>query len=435
MFSKRIILQIIIVVFSTINVFGQNPEYAYLVKTEITGMLHANMGNLDIVTDKGYSGGTNYRAFEIGKIYFDFIDLQTSFNEVTSKVHNYAIRINNLPDCEYRREKTVLRENFNNAIYLGFNGCSFDQKLYPLHIVGTDNAKPVCSIDNIELKGGYDWEYLIGDKDNTALEWKNLANATPTINVNVGDIYAKENIIINELPVGSEKRNIHFRTGHIASDKYVAPKTYSVIGCSPQYKGYYNQTKTSCFYKSDGNIGLKLDRNIDSNKERLVVTLYKSDRVLIGQEHTTSSLIPLNATNYGYIWPNDIDAGTYYFLYQTQNINLDIPTAPNIDDGSSWDKLVKTPNFTIEKSTNVDFTAKWLNDESCFEAGDGKIQVEVTSGETGRSYLYIVYKIEGTIETLERNWTSFSGTTAVISGLGKGKYKIKVKDSQGCLAK
>nr|BFF41242.1 hypothetical protein BACY1_30470 [Tenacibaculum mesophilum] len=61
--------------------------------------------------------------------------------------------------------------------------------------------------------------------------------------------------------------------------------------------------------------------------------------------------------------------------------------------------------------------------------------MNVTSGETGRSYLYIVYKVEGTSETVERNWTSFSGTTTIISGLGKGKYKIKVKDSEGCLAK
>ncbi|XRE44523.1 hypothetical protein ACIVBQ_002727 [Tenacibaculum discolor] len=431
MFGKiKIIGQFIVFVLS-INVFGQNPEYAYLLKTEIVGSLHANGGNTYIGTLKfDYFASTG----NVGKVYFDFVDLN-SFSSVKVKVYNSAVRLGTYPDCAYTREETVLKENFNSRGVLSFGGCSFQQTVYPLHIVGTDNAKPVCSIDNIELKGGYDWEYLIGDKDNTALEWKNLANASPTINVNVGDIYAKENIVINELPVGSEKRNIHFRTGHIASDKYVAPKTYSVIGCSPQYKGYYNQTKTSCFYKSDGNIGLKLDRNIDSNKERLVVTLYKSDRVLIGQEHTTNSLTPINSTNYGYIWPNDIDAGTYYFLYQTQNINLDIPTAPDIDDGSSWDKLVKTPNFTIEKATNVDFTAAPLNDENCFKIGDGKIQLNVTSGETGRSYLYIVYKIEGTTEILERGWTSFSGTSTTINGLSKGIYRIKVKDSQGCLAK
>ena len=432
MYSKiKTIAQFIVFVLS-INVFGQNPEYAYLVKTKIVEYLHANNGSLSINTDLGGGGSSHYFATysTVGDVYFDFMSLPDNFSQSKIRIDNTAIKIANYPDCEYTREETVLKENFNSRGVLSFGGCSFQQTVYPLHIVGTDNTDPVCSLTTINLKGGYDWEYQIGNGG-----WKTLASATQSVNINIGDIYADNGIDINELPTGSAERSIHFQTGHKASNKFVARRTYTITGCSPVFVEYYDKAKTSCSYETDGKISIKLNRNIDSSKERLVVTLYKSDRVLIGQEHTTSSLIPLNATNYGYIWPNDIDAGTYYFLYQTQNINLDIPTAPNIDDGSSWDKLVKTPNFTIEKATNVDFTAKWLNDESCFEAGDGKIQVEVTSGETGRSYLYIVYKIEGTTETLERNWTSFSGTTTVINGLGKGEYKIKVKDSEGCLAK
>ncbi|MEY8862118.1 hypothetical protein [Tenacibaculum singaporense] len=432
MYGKiKIIVQFIVIVLS-INVFGQNPEYAYLVKTEIIGYLHANNGKLTISTDKGMVGSASYRATNMtdGNIYFNFMTLPDDFTQSTIKVDNYAIRIGSYPDCDYTREETILKEDFNNRSYLSYGGCSFQQRVYPLHIVGTDNTDPVCSLTTINLKGGYDWEYQIGNGG-----WKTLASATQSVSINIGDIYADNGIDINELPTGSAERSIHFQTGHKASNKFVATRTYTITGCSPVFVEYYDKAKTSCSYKTDGKIAIKLNRNIDSSKERLVVTLYKSDRVLIGQEHTTNSLTPINSTNYGYIWPNDIDAGTYYFLYQTQNINLDIPTAPDIDDGSSWDKLVKTPNFTIEKATNIDFTAKWVNDESCFEAGDGKIQIEVISGETGRSYFYIVYKVEGTTETLERNWTSFLGTTTVISGLGKGEYKIKVKDNEGCLAK
>ncbi|MDE1207630.1 hypothetical protein [Tenacibaculum larymnensis] len=432
MYGKiKIIVQFIVFVLS-INVFGQNPEYAYLVKTEITGYLHANNGSLSIKTNLGGIGSGNYfaTASNVGNVYFDFMQLQDGFTQSTISIYNYAIRIANYPDCDYTREETILKEDFNNRSYLNYGGCSFQQRVYPLHIVGTDNTDPVCSLTTINLKGGYDWEYQIGNGG-----WKTLASATQSVNINIGDIYADNGIDINELPTGSAERSIHFQTGHKASNKFVARRTYTITGCSPVFVEYYDKTKTSCFYKTDGNIGIKLGRNIDSSKERLVVTLYKSDRVLIGQEHTTNSLIPLNSTNYGYMWPNNIDAGTYYFLYQTQNINLDIPTAPEIDDGSSWDKLVKTPSFTIEKATNVDFTAAPLNDESCFEIGDGEIQLEVTSGEAGRSYLYIVYKIEGTTEILERDWTSFSGTSTTINGLSKGKYRIKVKDSQGCLAK
>lgn len=149
------------------------------------------------------------------------------------------------------------------------------------------------------------------------------------------------------------------------------------------------------------------------------------------KQQDTSTLVKID-NNYTYTWDYSQDplpSQTYKIKYQTYK------GAEGIPDESSWASLKFSNEFTIQKATNVDFTAKRVNDESCFEAGDGKIQVEVTSGETGRLYFYILYKIEGTTEIVERGWTSFSGTTTIISGLGKGKYKIKVKDSEGCLAK
>ncbi|AZJ36023.1 hypothetical protein D6T69_11010 [Tenacibaculum singaporense] len=448
MFGKRVILQLIIIVFYTITAFGQTPEYAYLVTTEVINSYnnYPITGELNMNSDVGRIEQVKYPATSstIGNTYFDFITIPQGFSEVYIDVNQ-----NNYMECDYSQpSETILKSDFNYGIIaagLYMSNCNYVYNLYPLHIIGTNNVDPICLLTKVELTGGYDWEYLIGNKDDTALEWKVLSSATPTININIGDIYDKESIIINELPVDSEKRKIHFRTGHRASGKYVTPITYTVIGCSPPFKGYYNQTKTSCSYFKDGNISLKIGRGIDPS-EQLAVTLFKKDSnsdILVSQystkqlSTTDSKIIVLEDFGggvFGFKWPVDIDAGIYYFRYQTLN-EADTPQKPDASDSVFWDKLVKTPNFTIEKATNVDFTAKWVNDESCFEAGDGKIQIEVTSGETGRSYFYIVYKVEGTTETLERDWTSFSGTTTVISGLGKGEYKIKVKDNEGCLAK
>ncbi|MDY0779356.1 hypothetical protein [Tenacibaculum sp. IB213877] len=209
---------------------------------------------------------------------------------------------------------------------------------------------------------------------------------------------------------------------------------YNVISCSPNFKGYYNQAKTSCFYKNDGKISLKLDRDLDPT-ERLVVTLYRvDDRILMGQEVKEDSLEFLDIDNYIYAWPNELPPGKYYFLYQTQNIDLSIIEASNIDDGSSWDKLIKTPDFEILAAQAVDFEVEKLNDETCFEKGDGRIRLNITSGED-RKFSYIIYEVNGSSVSLYRNWTEFTGRSIIIEGLANKKFRIKVKDNQGCFAK
>ncbi|RSC93669.1 hypothetical protein [Tenacibaculum singaporense] len=450
MFSKRIIiLQLIIIGFNTINVIGQSDKYALLFKSTLEE--ESTYYDSEFSCEIKYSWRTfsfQYKSTSLNKRepQYDFYYLPDDFIEINLLFEGKVdYRTHTVPDCFMIPEISIDKTNFN---IMPLFGCNFTVIVYPLHVEGTDNTEPVCSTTTLELRGGYDWEYLIGDtvsEDGKELEWKPLSFSTPSINPNIGDIYTIENINIDDLDVASPKRKIHFRAGHVASGTYVTPITYTVTGCSPQFIGYYDKIKTSCSYFKDGNISLKIDRDIDPS-EQLVVTLFKDESsgdILTGQYSTKqlsaidSKIIVLEGFGggvFGFKWPVDIDAGIYYFRYQTLN-EADTPQKPDASDSVFWDKLVKTPNFTIEKATNVDFTAKWVNDESCFEAGDGKIQIEVTSGETGRSYFYIVYKVEGTTETLERDWTSFSGTTTVISGLGKGEYKIKVKDNEGCLAK
>ncbi len=438
MFGKRIILQLIVIVFFISTAFGQTPEYAYVVTTEVINSYnnYPITGELDMNSDVGRIEQIKYPATSstIGNIYFDFVNIPDGFSEIYINVNQ-----NDYMECDYSQpSETILKSNFNYGIIgagVNMSNCNYVYNLYPLHIVGTDNVDPICPLTRLELTGGYDWEYLIGDKEDELLEWKTYAEKTPRIFPNIGDIYDKEGININELNVSSPKRKIHFRTGHIESGKYVTPITYTVTGCSPLFEEYYNHTKTSCSYNEDGKIGVKLSRNISAN-EQLIATLFmKGDNglILVSQYATQRldgtdkilTLEELGEGKVGFNWPEDIDAGTYYFKYQTLNINA-TPSKPEDVYDPFWDSLVTTDDFTIEKALNVSFEVKKINDESCFESGDGKIQIFNVKGEEGRTFEYQINN---------GSWIPFSGNSTIVNNLGKGNYIIKVRDNRGCKAK
>ncbi|MEQ3500069.1 hypothetical protein ABMY20_09955 [Tenacibaculum sp. SSH1-16] len=265
----------------------------------------------------------------------------------------------------------------------------------------------------------------------TSSSWRNFPNqllGKDKVTFTAKDLFGK----YANLFVG---RSIKFRIR--MSNGWTSDKIFSFvfIPSSPKLKKVVEDNAT-CNYSKDGTFRLELNRDL-AEDEYLVVSLFFKDETNLDEgfslykQQDTSTLVKID-NNYTYTWDYSQDplpSQTYKIKYQTYK------GAEGIPDESSWASLKFSNEFTIQKATNVDFTAKRVNDESCFEAGDGKIQVEVTSGETGRLYFYILYKIEGTTEIVERGWTSFSGTTTIISGLGKGKYKIKVKDSEGCLAK
>ncbi|REH44489.1 hypothetical protein C7448_11121 [Tenacibaculum gallaicum] len=217
--------------------------------------------------------------------------------------------------------------------------------------------------------------------------------------------------------------------------------TITLTECSPDFESYYNLSNTSCSYKSDGKIGVKLSNNINST-EQLVATLFKKDSngdILINQYSTKQldSTDPtvlvfenLGGVFFGFNWPVYIDAGTYYFRYQVLS-KATTPSKPKATD-PFWYTLVKTPNFTIQKATNVTFEAVRFSDENCFKSGDGKIRIYNVSGGTGEGYEYELNE--------SYNWIPFNPSNknvkeVVIGGLGKGTYKIKIRDSKKCMAK
>ena len=116
--------------------------------------------------------------------------------------------------------------------------------------------------------------------------------------------------------------------------------------------------------------------------------------------------------------------------YQTHNSNSGI--SPN---DPTWDSLVFSQIFTIGKSQQVDFSITDTSDETCFTINDGFIKIQA-SGESGRTFLYQYLK-NGIIQTIGgQSWLPFTNTnTAEINSLGLGSYRVRVRDSEGCLVK
>lgn len=364
--------------------------------------------------------------------YFDFFNDDPS-NDCGGPCGQYA---DQCKGAEFSEEKIIFDKIEIESNSIDCLPISYHAVLLPKIIVPSDRR---CERDPLfdQYSDGQDhnvtglvWEYV--DKNG---DWKELPNykSRYPLNVSLLDVFGanwREKIGAN--------LNLRFMfTAPFTTDTVASIQNYTITltECSPELTINPPVTqKTTCSYGNDGRFTLTVDRDLTID-EKLIVSLYQKDAShpdgfsFLTQEDT-KALQNNNNSTYSYIWKGDLAPQEYRIKFQTLIGDGDIPGTD-----LSWAKLNESKSFTILTATNLQFDAKKLNDENCFKVGDGKIQLEVTSGETGRSYLYIVYKVEETTETLERDWTSFSGTSTVISGLTKGKYKIKVKDSKDCLAK
>ncbi|MCH2035213.1 MAG: hypothetical protein MK202_17025 [Tenacibaculum sp.] len=221
-----------------------------------------------------------------------------------------------------------------------------------------------------------------------------------------------------------------------------------IFDASPELRGIVPKGIT-CNGDEDGSLELKLSRDLNSD-EKLAVTLFKEDITsgdftIIptgGQKLNITSLVNNGDGTYSYNWPEELPAGNYRMKYQTVNI------ATNVSPGS-FDLLVFVGDIiTIDSVDPVNFTIDTISDENCFNEKDGYIEVSATR-EGSRTLLYqlsnngIVQMFNGT------NWVNYTGSDSenetyytftnndrtIISKLGKGVYRVKVRDAQKCYMK
>ncbi|NVK08176.1 MAG: hypothetical protein HWD89_03930 [Tenacibaculum sp.] len=283
---------------------------------------------------------------------------------------------------------------------------------------------------------GLTWEYV--NKDGKWEDIPNYRHRYP-LNVSLLDIFGTN--WRNEFNGNLQLRFKFYAPFSSSFVESIQNYTITLTECSPDFESYYNLSNTSCSYKSDGKISVKLSNNINTT-EQLVATLFKKDSngdILINQystkqldstDPTVLVLEDLGGGFFGFNWPKDIDAGSYYFRYQVLN-KVTTPSKPKATD-PFWYTLVKTPNFTIKKATNVTFEAKLSGDENCVNSKDGKIRVFNVSGGTGEGY---EYELNESTDWIPFDPSNIKANEVIIGGRGKGTYKVKVRDSKKCLAK
>lgn len=197
-----------------------------------------------------------------------------------------------------------------------------------------------------------------------------------------------------------------------------------------------------CHYSKEATFTMFLNRDLIED-EKLIVSLY--------DENTSSSVPPdtfkffkqedtkvltanlgTNPVSYSYTWKGQLDAGKYKFRYQTLLGNGEIKS-----NDPSWATLEFSNEFEIRTPKNITYQIKSTKPETCKDASDGEMNIEILEGEDGRTYKYTLYEVNGTTATevpSKKNIT-FTGLNVTITGLTQKKYRVRIQDNEGCFAR
>lgn len=321
----------------------------------------------------------------------------------------------------------------------GYHELVYNWQVYiPLEIAGVleNPGDKGCVLNS---QGGDDDDDDDGFKIKTGssrLGWVNLPNkylGKEEISFTAEDLFGS-----NAVKVAG--KSLKFRIGMSNGwNSNILP--FSFILSSPKLVSLTPQA-TTCNYKKDGKFKLKMSRDLIeetalTEREKLVVAVFFKDDTnkkegysLYGSEDTSSLIKEIDGT-YSYSWSGNLPTGEYKIKYQTIKKKKG-------EKGNSlvWDTIeLSKKSFKILQADKVNFTATKFSDETCFGAKNGKIKLDITSGETSK-YKYIIYEVNGTSVTLYRNWITFTGPTTIIENLDKKtEYRIKVQDTKGCFAR
>ncbi|PRB04098.1 hypothetical protein CQ046_07685 [Chryseobacterium sp. MYb7] len=213
-------------------------------------------------------------------------------------------------------------------------------------------------------------------------------------------------------------QNIYFRVASCLSNgvyqSVSSPVVLTMIKSAPHILSS-TVTPTKCFDTTDGTVTLNFDR-----------TLVTGETLKISLVNTVTGAAVLNQDITG-----DLQASTSYTL---QNLppgtyKLDLLGTYN-GNATYTDSPSHTINFEITKPTPVTFSMTSQTNVYCFQGSDGVINLTAAGGQN-----QFQYKVTKDGQPF-LDWTNFSsGNTTQIQNLAAGIYKIKVRDSNLCVAK
>lgn len=213
-------------------------------------------------------------------------------------------------------------------------------------------------------------------------------------------------------------QNIYFRVAScLLNGLYQAvspPVILTMIKSAPNILSS-NVSSTKCFDSTDGNVVLNFDRSL-INGETLKLSLVNTvtGGAVLNQDITTELQTTTSYTLQG------LSPGTY---------KLDL-LGTYSGNATYTDGLNHTINFEITKPTPITFSMTSQTNVYCFNGNDGAIALTAGGGQNQYQY-YVLQNGQQYID-----WTNFSsGNTTSIQNLPAGIYKIKVRDSNLCIAK
>lgn len=192
------------------------------------------------------------------------------------------------------------------------------------------------------------------------------------------------------------------------------PVVLTVIKSSPHISSS-SITPNLCFFGETGTATLNFDRTLLAGETLKISFVNTVTGAAVLNQDITSDL----QTNTTYTLQN-LPPGTYKLdLLGTYNGNA-----------TYTDSTTHTINFEITKPTPVLFDLTSKTDVYCFQGNDGNITLSASGGQN--QYQYKVIKNGQPF----LDWTDFSnGNNTLIQNLSVGVYKIKVRDSNQCVAK
>ena len=303
------------------------------------------------------------------------------------------------------------------------NTVKFNYKIYPLHTLNTEINLITSQLNtylpsddkiNLYAKQGFDASLYHYQYSLDNVTWMDI---DPSLsNLEKLSVTAKDILGTNYSQYMGQ--NIYFRVvSCLENGEYQSwsdPVVLTVIKSSPHISSS-SITPNLCFFGETGTATLNFDRTLLSG-ETLKISLVNTDTgAAVLNQDITNEL----QTNTTYTLQN-LPPGTYKLdLLGTYNGNA-----------TYTDSTTHTISFEITKPSPVTFDSPSKTDVFCFQGNDGIINLTANGGQN--QFQYLVTKDGQSF----LDWTNFdNGSNASLQNLSAGVYKIKVRDSNQCIAK
>ncbi|MDR0196399.1 MAG: SprB repeat-containing protein [Myroides sp.] len=430
------VLLILLLILCSFNLFGQRtkPFYHIIVNdhyfetwkdtrtssnSKVQISIHYKDGSSEFLVNQKVSK-SKYKAYDTTLMDRE-VDKEISYFKIYTYLHFRGVSPKDYKIDEF--EKNL--NNCSTGVYLYKSGhgkvsdMRFVYSISPVLELFSDNinetALPTHSKRTIKSNLGfakevYNWEYIIRDDSNDVADadgdaWQPLPQYQGEPNISFSALDLGGETILNHIG-----RVVGIR--QVTCDKRVRTKPiiYDIVFSSPHITAKTTKN-TTCYLGNDGEGELYLSRELfDEEMISLTVRNKRTGGELPSLYNITKKDIQNNRIPIKGLEPGDyqIEVTGWY-----KGIN----TYSNV--------LQEDVSFTVTDPKAVEFEIVGYQDIYCYGGNDGYIDIKATGGSGAYEY-----KLNG------EDWEPFTnGALSHIVNLEKGTHKVKVRDSNGCIAK